>query len=623
MYNSINREIKGYVEALYDVKKLSEKDFVAISYFNEYGRPVQLTPFEYGKTKDDILSTPRVINNYSILYENYIKLDGSFVLFNKFDNNCGFITIETPQEIYDNNYQEGLGFDAGYVIIKLNIKEGMNGITFYFKDNTIKNAQIKLYKSGSQEAKIINIENNEDEVVFIDIDDTYNVFNMTIYEWTKPTHVMQWIRVDLGLSKIYKGEELIEFTVTEQVDKLCEESPNNELSLTIGDYDRLYDPLNPTGITKYLTENCVYIPHIGIVNEYGGIIYTKMGEFYFFQNDYKDKEVTITAYNLMYKLNEGQLRNNKGYLFCDNGDIGLVNQYVVERYLREYIGNEYNLEYNVNLELENAPEWTYVAYVSQYIDFTKFTDYILYIIIGTGIFFVDRDNKINIVKINNNIVETITKNELLKDISYIKINKIDKVTLNYSLLKSEEISTSSEPITQLNQSFTLNKDVEVFCITTTNYSLTGIKKSDLTYTGCDDIKIISRKNNNTNEFKYKMYVEVTGKKGNNVTISLINNQKIVFSNNQYSNAYGTGSNELSFTGTEEYTLWRAHQPYFAQHIMDLSPSYSVSLDYNGNPNIKAGDYIEVESNYGMVKLFVTKHTLTYSGGLSGSIEGVE
>ena len=34
-------------------------------------------------------------------------------------------------------------------------------------------------------------------------------------------------------------------------------------------------------------------------------------------------------------------------------------------------------------------------------------------------------------------------------------------------------------------------------------------------------------------------------------------------------------------------------------------------------------YIEVESDYGYIPIFVTKHQLTFNGGLSGSIEGVE
>lgn len=611
MYNSINREIKGYVEVLYDVKKLSEKDFVAISYFNEYGRPVQLTPFEYGKTKDDILSTPRVINNYSILYDNYVKLDGSFVLFNKFDNNCGFITIETPQEIYDNNYQEGLGFDAGYVIIELNIKEGMNGITFYFKDNTIKNAQIKLYKSGSQEAKIINIENNEDEAVFIDIDDTYNVFNMTIYEWTKPTHVMQWIRVDLGLSKIYKGEELIEFTVTEQVDKLCEESPNNELSLTIGDYDRLYDPLNPKGITKYLTENCTYIPHIGIVDEYGGINYTKLGEFYFFQNDYKDKEVTITAYNLIYKLSKIQLENKTGSLAYNNLVIG---QNGTKEYLTKYLNDNYT--FNHNITLENKTPYTFRAFKR-----TSLAEFLQNLAMVEGIFYIDRDNTIILKNIDKTIKERLTKNELLNDISYKNEDKVESFNYTY-YAGSIEFSSDDNDKDNFTTDITLENEEQIVCLASDDpTSFAFMRDSYITQTGADSVSII--KTGSTNDFYYMIFLKVKGKIGSSVTIKGRTPKKINYS-------FDTKTNLIKVSNTNKEPSFDLNNPVYVGSIYNKFPnfidkfySYSVSLDYNGNPNIKAGDYIEVESNYGMVKLFVTKHTLTYSGGLSGSIEGVE
>lgn len=614
MYNSINREIKGYVEVLYDIKNLEEDDALAIYYYNKDGRPVQLTPYEYGKTKDDILSTPRVINNYSILYDNYVKLDGSFVLFNKFDNNCGFITIETPQEIYDNNYQEGLGFDAGYVIIELNIKEGMNGITFYFKDNTIKNAQIKLYKSGSQEAKIINIENNEDEAVFIDIDDTYNVFNMTIYEWTKPTHVMQWIRVDLGLSKIYKGEELIEFTVTEQVDKLCEESPNNELSLTIGDYDRLYDPLNPTGITKYLTENCVYIPHIGIVNEYGGIIYTKMGEFYFFQNDYKDKEVTITAYNLMYKLRNTLLENKNGTLAYPNLIVGMGK---VKDYLTSYLTSNYSFEHNITLE--NKTQFTYGD-----LKRTNLAEFLQNLSMIEGIFYIDRDNTIILKNIDKTIKERLTKNELLNDISYKNEDKVESFNYTY-YAGSIEISSDDNDKDNFTTGITLESDEQIICLTSDDpTSFAFMRDSYITQTGADSVSII--KTGSTNDFYYMIFLKVKGKIGSSVTIKGRTPKKINYS-------FDTKTNLIKVSNTNKEPSFDLNNPVYVGSIptyynkfpnfIDKFYSYSVSLDYNGNPNIKAGDYIEVESNYGMVKLFVTKHTLTYSGGLSGSIEGVE
>ena len=52
------------------------------------------------------------------------------------------------------------------------------------------------------------------------------------YRWKK------WALDERGMT----GDELIEFTVTEQVNKLGEEAPNNELNLTIGDYDNSYAP---------------------------------------------------------------------------------------------------------------------------------------------------------------------------------------------------------------------------------------------------------------------------------------------------------------------------------------------------------------------------------------------
>ena len=98
-------------------------------------------------------------------------------------------------------------------------------------------------------------------------------------------------------------------------------------------------------------------------------------------------------------------------------------------------------------------------------------------------------------------------------------------------------------------------------------------------------------------------------------------------------SFDTKTNLIKVSNTNKEPSFDLNNPVYVGSIptyynkfpnfIDKFYKYSVSLDYNGNPNIKAGDYIEVESNYGIVKLFVTKHTLTYSGGLSGSIEGVE
>ena len=64
MYNNVDREIKGYVEVIYDIKELQEGDYFTAYYYNQSGRTNALLPFEYGKTLNDVLTTPREINNY-------------------------------------------------------------------------------------------------------------------------------------------------------------------------------------------------------------------------------------------------------------------------------------------------------------------------------------------------------------------------------------------------------------------------------------------------------------------------------------------------------------------------------------------------------------------------------
>ena len=59
------------------------------------------------------------------------------------------------------------------------------------------------------------------------------------------------------------------------------------------------------------------------------------------------------------------------------------------------------------------------------------------------------------------------------------------------------------------------------------------------------------------------------------------------------------------------------------NTLDYTPSYEISFEYNGDPSLEAGDYINVETPYGYKKLFIQKNRIKFDGGLEGSIEGVE
>lgn len=614
MYNNVDREIKGYVEVIYDIKELQEGDYFTAYYYNQSGRTNALLPFKYGKTLNDVLTTPREINNYSILYDNYVQLDNSFVLFNKNQNECGFISQETPQQIYDTYYSENVDYEPGYIIFEARITEGMKGITFYFKNNIVKKAKVKLLSPSIGE-KEINIEDNDNEILFIDIDDDFTIFNMIVYEWTQPNNYVQIVHVDLGLSHVYKGDELIEFTVTEQVNKLGEEAPNNELNLTIGDYDNLYDPLNPQGITKYLTENVTYIPYIGIVTN-NGIIYEKMGEFFFYKNDYKDKEVTITAYNLMYKLNKILIENKDGSLEAPDGTM-FISSNNIKTYLNNYLSGNYDYKYNVTLMNETRLVLSELKRVN-------LAEFLQNIAMIDGIFYIDRDNTIIVKNVDETVMKTITKNELLQDINYKEEDKIESFNYMYN---AYSLSSTSETNNDNNftYQFIMENDEEFICITTSTPDCWAFENDEISQTGANSIEIIT--NGTFNRFHYMLFLKVIGEKGNEVNIIGKRKNKITYTSSNQTKIIKVKDNSIKepsfdlnnpfYVGT--YPIYYNEFPNFIKKFYN----YSASFDYNGDPTIKAGNYIEVESNYGMIKVFVEKHVLRYAGGLSGSIEGVE
>ena len=59
------------------------------------------------------------------------------------------------------------------------------------------------------------------------------------------------------------------------------------------------------------------------------------------------------------------------------------------------------------------------------------------------------------------------------------------------------------------------------------------------------------------------------------------------------------------------------------NTLNYTPSYEMKFDYNGDPSLEAGDYINVETPYGYKPLFIQKNRFKFDGGLEGYIEGVE
>jgi len=613
-YKDLNREIKGYVEVLYGVKKTSTTIPISlgISRNTLYSNNYYLSAFTHSQSLQDTLDTNRLVNNYAVLCDEMTSLDGSFFLFNKAENKSGFYSTNTIDYYVD--YIEGQGYEARDFVLKIGDKSNLididtTSLTLYTQNNNFSTSPhgnrifAELYDEED------NIIETTTELFFYDnsygangnqliilfensLKDHYVLIKGLDFEYYDRPAIIT--HIDLGMSHIYKDNELIEFTVTEEVDKLVQKTPANELSVTIGDYEMIYDPLNPNGITKYLTEDSLFIPYIGINNDDNEVEYTKMGTFYYDSIDYQEGQVTITAYNLINKLNKVMIKDDN-YLL--DYPILILKGNLNEKIIA-YLNTCYDYDYNIDIENSGIMTTGSLKYIclNELLQMFAMID---------GVYYIDRNKKITIKKIDNTVKNTLSKYELKENIKYTNINNIKGIVLKKQLPYRVGLSSAAT----IEQTHTMINTEDEVVIFSENALLYG---ANISITGATSYEIIS------GYFLSMIFLKISGEIGSNVTITV---------NYYYENRRTQG--EISY-GETNANIEIENPLYFLENIssdfsnfIEKIPTYEVSLNYNGDPTIEAGQYIEVETDYGYIPVFVQKHSLTFDGGLSGTIEGVE
>ena len=316
-----------------------------------------------------------------------------------------------------------------------------------------------------------------------------------------------------------------------------------------------------------------------------------MGTFYFDKIDYSDKEVTFTCYNLINKLNKVMIKDTNKSL---DSSI-FIHSHKLQSRLENYLNTCYDYDYNISIDNTETMILSHLKYDSLNALLQKMA-------MIDGIYFVDRNNNITIKNIDKTIKEQLTKNVLLKDIKYSNIDNKKGIKLLDRQTKSE--TKASEIVYE----YELTKEEEEICITSNSMNLFG---ATATATNVDTINVIS------DNFFSIIFLKLTGTVGAKATITI--STQAEYTTNETELDYGEKNSNIAIDNNLYLALYSNNYSAFIEKI----PTYKVELEYNGNPTIKAGDYIEVESNYGKVPIFVQKHTLKYNGGLSGSIEGVE
>ena len=559
------RQIKGYVEVLYDLPD--------ISLIEEQTNTNITTNYT---SLNQIFNGMRVENLYGSL--DYLPLNGEYITMDDgINQNAGLISDE-------------LGDNLGGKYIAISFSQRViNGMTLYFRTNIPEEFRIEL-SDGSE----IEIENNDKEMIQIIFDNpkTLRYANVVFLHMKYRDRKIYVNEIDLGITQVYKDQDLIEFTVDEEVNKLVEEVPTNETNITLNNMRDLFNPLNPQGIVPYLTEKTLIKPYIGVFTENSGIEYVKMGEFYFdsYTNN-SDLTTTLVGKNIIKQVETEILK--------DDIEFDLFNSVMNKNNFKIYMLFNYdykfdNLDFSTINSLNNINN-KYLINLLKEISF-----------FNTTLFYADRNNKLNLRNIDLDIKDNLTKTELIKDVEYKKIDKIN--TLMYLSPVQYSMNTTGSRLVY-EREITLETSPQiVLCESNIPNMMDSITHVD----GADSVSVIS-------QGYYFTFIKITGTVGNTMTIRMAS---------PYDMLETIGTKKRSNKGANEKEVVINFQSKIVKDInsintLNYTPSYEMKFDYNGDPSLEAGDYINVQTPYGYKPLFIQKNRFKFDGGLGGSIEGVE
>lgn len=581
---SDERRIKGYVEVIYDVPD------------------IETTPVaDYSSTYTNINEIDdgrRVENNYASL--DYLPLDGTRLsVLNGINTNAGYISDDIFEDIQ--NPTIDLTFESSTI----------QGITIYFKDNYPTNMTLEFSDLSS-----ITVEpDNEIVQVIFDEPKTITSVSITINEMEYSDRKIKIQEIDLGISYVYQDQDLIEFTVDEEVNKLVEEVPTNETSITINNMQDLFNPLNPQGVVKYLSDGSKIIPHIGVLTETQGVEFVKMGEFYFdsYTNN-SDRTTTLIGKNILREIEKKEVTD---------GLVGITSSFVDLSG-----GSSPNLTTDILNRLGYSYEFnptTRIAYNLNFLETVNLMEFIKNLVIHDySIFYANRNNKLIFRNPVSGAIESLTKSELINDVEYKKIDRINTIKRISSRQASQTQSVSGTNTTIFSgtdNQYILTKSIQNIAIKNNVPRNVWAFSTDtsFTYTGATNAQI---------KYGSNLYtiIQVTGNVGSTITLDCIYNNHTVSSQNLEQTYVVTNkrNNEIE-TIIESNMSFNAYPGRVKTDLgqLEYTPSYEISFEYNGDPSLEAGDYIEVETPYGYKPVFIQKNRFTFNGGLSGSIEGVE
>lgn len=263
-----------------------------------------------------ILGTSETVNaqNYATLEENLWTLDGSKVLryydssqdtgyvgkHNASVNHCVEILLPDVAEVtipgfvivWSNDHEE---YPTEYGITFTNSKTG-GVLVLGVRDSKWS----VIFPNGIEtDVNALDLDNSTPHITRISGDFTgFDNMRIDIGAWNTPNHRKRLDRVILGYNWTFGKNEIVSFSHEQTADPITAELPKNSITFSLDNSQDLWNPSNPKGFAKYVTERQMVTVRYGMdVNKNGHPYWIPGGVFYLSEWDIPSNglEATFTA----------------------------------------------------------------------------------------------------------------------------------------------------------------------------------------------------------------------------------------------------------------------------------------------------------------------------------------
>ncbi len=314
------------------------------------------------------------------LEKGFWKLDGTFITQGEQDLNneeVGFISDVVSNEN---------GVFETPVLITFNFKTQHSsiGLTLYFDNltnNYVKKMRIVFYRD-SEVLTDETVENNGVEFVYSNRVENYNKIEVYFLETSLPYRRARLVDIIFGIVQIYKDKEIVNCTLTREFNVYSDNIPSHELSFEIDNLARDFNLINPNGFYAYLQKRQSASVKMGVVLENGTTEFVDMGIYYLNEWSTQNLTATLKAQDILsfldeikYSNLEEQTKSLKDFAIEILNFAGIKN-YILDDSLASVFATTKIEENTVKKLLQQIS------------------------IAGNCVLYVDKENRINIVKLN-------------------------------------------------------------------------------------------------------------------------------------------------------------------------------------------------------------------------------